>query len=201
MGRGFQRLCRDDGSFLGVGAAQPGAAEEVGCGGEEAVVAREGGVVARVDGAPGARVVVLGEGVAGVADAVDAEGEGGEIFDGVDDVGEVVEGGDLDAVLDAHDAGGSVWHSRWAGGLEEDLGRGDDAREAPDPGGCHGLGVFGHGGFADHGEEGDDVESPPVLVVFALWPPAFVAVALGRGHRKIRSLVGGVTFGCVILLL
>lgn len=143
MGGRFERGDKGAG-FLLVAPAEEGVAGGVAEGGVEAVVSRVGGVVAGVDGEPGGCVFVEGGGLAGVFDAVFSEGEGGEVFNGVEDVGEVVERGDLDAVLYAYHAGVGVWHPGWPGGLEEDLWRWDDAWQTPDPRGCHGLRVFGH---------------------------------------------------------
>lgn len=74
--------------------------------------------MSRVRGPPCRGDFVRRESLAGVFYAVDSEGEGGEVFDGMEDVGEVVEGRDFDAVLHAYHAGVGVWHPRWPSWLQ-----------------------------------------------------------------------------------
>jgi hypothetical protein len=88
-----------------------------------------------------------------VADFKNFEFEWLEVLDRMYDVREVVQRLYVYPAVDSYYGGIGLGHSRGARGLEEDLRSGDDSREHAEPGGCHGLGVFGHGRFSYDGEK------------------------------------------------
>jgi hypothetical protein len=126
---------------------------------------------------------------------VNPEGEWWQVVDGVEDVWEVVERRDLDAVLHTHHTGIRMGHSCWSSWLQQDLRGWYDPWKAAYPRGCHGLGVFGHRRFADDSKQGHDVESPAILVILAHWPPSLIVAALLRRHSQILNLVVLGAFG------
>lgn len=99
-------------------------------------------------------------GLVGVGDFYDLERVVFGIFEGVDDVGEEADGAHVDAIVDAGDVGDVGGQAGGARGLQEGLRGGQDARQEAQHGGGHGLGIVGHGGLANDGEQGDGIEAP-----------------------------------------
>ncbi|KAB5566551.1 hypothetical protein GE09DRAFT_1107248 [Coniochaeta sp. 2T2.1] len=108
-----------------------------------------------------------------------------ELVQRVQDVGEKPNRVQHDAVVHARRLGPDLGQPHRARGLEERLGRGDDARQQAEEGRRDGLAVLGHAGLAYHGKEGDDVEAPAGGVVLAGWEPLGEGVGgFGRGGGR-----------------